>query len=51
VLALADGTSVSSQTPLQKGEFPEVAAAFPSAVVGFSEMRRAAFAQDPRSVR
>lgn len=51
VLALADGTSVSSQAPLKAGEFPEIAAAFPAAAIGYSDARRAAFAQDPRSVR
>lgn len=51
VLALADGTSVSSKAPLEVGEFPEIAAAFPAAVIGYSDARRAAFAHDPRSVR
>jgi hypothetical protein len=51
VLALADGTSVSSHAPLQVGDFSDIAAAFPAAAIGYSDARRAAFAQDPRSVR
>lgn len=42
---------MSSQAPLQPGEFPEIATAFPAAAIGDADARRAAFAQGPRSVR
>ncbi len=50
-LALADGTSVATQTPLEAGDFEEIVAGLPSAVVGYTDARRDAFVRDPRSVQ